>query len=121
MASMDVKITTRTTVEHGIELPWERVERYGPIYNKHSDTWTDDPPKGTVLESGTVFVSEATLEELLEAEHSLGMGDAYLLGYHEGMALEKAGLARQETRGGYYTREEERVRIELLLLTLAAA
>lgn len=111
----EIRLTSRTVVQHGIELPWERRERYGPQYMKGAKAWTDHPPKGTVVESGTVFIELGTLEELMEADHSLGMGGAYLMGYHEGMAVELAGLASQETRGGYYTTSEQRERLGSLI------
>lgn len=115
---MTTPLATRTVTQYGIELPWERVERYGPQYNKHLETWSDNPPKGTVLESGTVFIELGVLEELMEADHSFGMGGAYLVGYREGMALEVAGLASQETRGGYFTSDEQRAKLQPLIDSL---
>lgn len=113
---MNYPLTSRTSIQRGIELPWERRERYGPQpTGPGSKIMTDHPPKGTVLESGTAFISIGVLEELLEADHSLGMGGAYLCGYHEGMALEMADLATRETRGGYFTTDDQRARLSAII------
>lgn len=125
--TQEVRLATRTRVQYGVELPWEERERYGSDLRypkgharEGEQMYPDRQPTGTIVKTGTAFVPLGVLEELLEADHSLGMGDAYLVGYREGMALEKAGLARQETRGGYYTREEERERLRAVLKALWA-
>lgn len=95
--------STRTVQEKGLWLPWERVERYGPQRINGKTLFEDRPPKGTVLESGTVFVTESTLYEVAEqGTYDSQFGSALLLGPYEGPALVKAGLAVEETRGGYH-------------------
>lgn len=96
----DFPITTRTVEERGVVLPWKRVERYGPPLR--------EKPKGTVLESGEVFVSMSTLYAVNERT-----SDDYLreipppfVGYHEELALVEAGLADKETRGGIHGTEK---------------
>lgn len=99
-------IVEETRVIKGIRLPWERVERYGPQLNRHTNTMTDHPPKGTVLESGEVFIEMSTLYDLSEQDvWDSQFGSVLTLGYHEGMALEQAGLAVEETRGGFHRTE----------------
>lgn len=93
--------STRTVEEKGIVLPWQRIEPYGP-FQMADGRWTDNPPKGTVLESGEVFIPYSSLWDV--AERTI---DDYLaermppnVNSHEQMALEQAGLADRETRGG---------------------
>lgn len=106
--------TTRTIEERGIELPWQRVERYGPILDTNGEAFyagDNHPPKGTVLESGTVFIPDSVLYGVAEQgdyDSLSPFGTALLLGTHEGYALEQAGLAVQETRGGYHGTEKLR-------------
>lgn len=107
--------TTRTVVQRGIELPWERIERYGPTVIRGILRFTDRPPKGTVLESGTVFIPASTLYELAEQDvYDSQFGKVLLLGTHEGYALEQAGLAVEETKGGYHRTDKL---LEFLQLT----
>lgn len=101
---MTYPVITKTVEVKGIELRWERVERYGPntmlIATAESQR---RPPKGTVLESGTVFIPLSTLEEVAEQDvYDSAFGRVLLLGYYEGLALEAAGLAARETKGGYH-------------------
>ncbi len=57
-----------------------------------------------------------SLEELLEADNSWGMGGgAYLVGYRQGLALLKADLATQETRGGYFTDDDQKRRLRAIV------
>lgn len=92
------QIETRTIEQKGIVLPWKRVEPYGPRH-----ILDDRPPKGTVLDSGEVFIPMGTLAELAEQDRmDSQFGSVFLLGMREGLALEQAGLAEQETRGGYH-------------------
>lgn len=99
------QIATETRIIYGVRLPWQRVEKYGPNQDP-SGAWSDHPPKGTVLDSGEVFVSLSTLEELAEQdEWDSQFGSAFLLDLHQGLALEAAGLAVSETRGGYHRSE----------------
>lgn len=101
---MTYPMITRTIEQRGIELPWQRVERYGPYeINDGSGRYTDNPPKGTVLDSGVVFIPLSTLEDLAEQDvYDSQFGRVLLLDYHEGLALEAAGLAAKETKGGYH-------------------
>src|SRR6185312_14056526 len=46
-----IPVVTRTVQVQGIELPWQRLERYGEN-------------KGALIEEGTVFVEMSTLYEL---------------------------------------------------------
>lgn len=97
---MTFEWSTRTIEEQGLMLPWQRIERYGPITIEGYTT--DKPPKGTVLEEGTVFVPYDVLWAVAERTSD----DAFMgnmpphVGYHEQLALEQAGLADGETRGG---------------------
>lgn len=100
----EIKLTTRLIAQRGIELPWQRIERYGPntmlIATPESK---QRPPKGTVLEEGTVFIPYETLWKVAEQDvWDSQMGSPLLLGYQEGLALEQAGLAVAETKGGYH-------------------
>ena len=103
-------VESRTVEEKGISLPWQRRERYGSemVYPKgharEGETiYPERQPTGTVIESGWVFIPMKTLYELSEQElWNSQFGSAFLLGYHEGLALEAAGLADQETKGGYH-------------------
>lgn len=95
--------TTRTIEQKGIELPWRRLEGYGPQEINGRTFFEDRPPKGTVLEGGTVFIPESTLYELAEQDvYDSQFGSPVLLGTHEGLALVAAGLAVEETKGGYH-------------------
>ena len=98
------QVVSETRVIRGIRLPWQRVERTGPIPTADGRVMhADHAPKGTVLDSGEVFIPLETLEELAEqGQWDSQFGSAYLLGTHEGLALEAAGLAERETRGGYH-------------------
>lgn len=90
---IDVPVIARTTWVLGIELPWQEIKRY-------------DPEKGTVLREGRVFVEMSTLYAVSEqGVWESQFGNVLLLDYLEGLALEAAGLAEQETRGGYHTTE----------------
>lgn len=62
---------------------------------------------GRPEESGCVFVDADTICEVAEqGVWDSQFGDALLLGALEGLALEQAGLAVQETRGGYHGTDE---------------
>lgn len=100
----DIEVTTRTVEQRGIVLPWQRVEQTGPITLPGGRVaFEDHPPKGTVLDEGEVFIPLDTLYALLEQERwDSQFEHAFLLDYHEGLALEAAGLAQRETRGGYH-------------------
>lgn len=110
---MTIEITSRPVEEKGVVLPWERRERYGSemVYpNGHAregeQIYPERQPTGTVIESGEVFIPMRTLHAIAEQDvWDSQFGGALLLGYHEGMALEKAGLAVQETKGGYHRSE----------------
>lgn len=104
MTTKDVKLewSERTVVERGIILPWQRVERYGPQNIEGRILFAYRLPKGSVLEAGDVFISYNELWAV--AERTI---DDYIVGnaiadisYHGQMALEQAGLADAETRGG---------------------
>lgn len=99
-------LSSETRVIKGIRLPWQRVERTGPIFRDGENLTPDRSPKGTVLESGEVFIEMDTLYRLSEQDvWDSQFGSACLLGYHEGMALVEAGLAVEETRGGFHRTE----------------
>ena len=97
-------IVEETRVVRGIRLPWQRVERDGPRTLPDGTIFgSDRPTKGTVLESGEVFIPLADLQELAEQDQwDSQFGMTFLLGTYEGYALTAAGLAEQETRGGYH-------------------
>ena len=101
-------LTSETRVIHGITLPWKRVELRGPQKLANGITIGEDrPPKGTVIDSGSVFIALDLLYELNEQDvWDSQFGSAFLLGPHEGLALVAAGLAVQETRGGYHRTEK---------------
>lgn len=98
------EVTSETRIIRGIRLPWQGVEHSGPQTLPDGRVFGEDrPPKGTVVESGEVFIPLSTLEELAEQDvWDSQFGSSFLLGYHEGLALEADGLAAQETRGGYH-------------------
>jgi hypothetical protein len=86
----DIRFTTQIVVVEGIELPWQELKPY-------------EPDKGSVLREGTVFVSMDTLYQLSEQGlWDSSFGNVLLLDYLEGLALEAAGLAERETRGGHH-------------------
>lgn len=90
-----IELKTRQIAQRGIELPY-RHERmgYDPEQNKLVVRSVDE---------GTVFISESTLGELVEQErYASEFGSVLLLGMFEGVALEQAGLAERETKGGYH-------------------
>lgn len=95
---MTFTFTTRTVEERGLELPWERLERYGPEH------LPGHPPRGTVLESGTVFIPVNALYEVADrtTDDYLWENPPPQVGYHAQLALVKAGLAEEETRGGIH-------------------
>lgn len=117
LARPTLEWTTRVIEQRGLLLPWVRKEPYGrpaaprtcPIHGRRREVPPENPRctckgirKGAVLESGEVFVSSSDLYEV--AERTI---DDYLfhtpppnIGYHEQLALEQAGLAERETRGG---------------------
>lgn len=86
-------IATKTFVKHGILLPWLNADQ----------------------EEEEAFIELALLEELVEQDHSLGMGGALLVDYDAGKALLQAELARQETRGGFYTSSEQKVKVQAIV------
>lgn len=99
-----IPIVTKAVEVRGVILPWERKTR----------AWIEVPPD-TVIESGEVFIPLCTLTQLAEQDvYDSQFGTPFLLGLHEGLALEAAGLAVRETRGGYH-------RTELLLKFLKEA
>lgn len=105
-----LKWTTRTIEQKGIELPWQRIERYGPQEIDGRIFFEERPPKGTVIEEGTVFIPESVLYEVAEqGVWDSQFGNALLLDTHMGYALEQAGLADRETRGGYHGTEKLRL------------
>lgn len=116
-----IPISAVTVVRHGITLPWVEVERYGSdlLYThgprEGEQMYPDRKRTGEVRNQGEVFIPLGTLEELMEAENSWGMGGSFQLGYHEGMALEQAGLATRETRGGFHSREEQKAALDELI------
>ena len=103
----ELKWSSRTIKQDGIILPWQRVEPYGP-FTFPDGRVTDKPPKGTVLESGEVFVPMDVLYEVSQRTSTDAMFGVTPpdVGYHEQMALEQAGLARGETRGGCHGTEK---------------
>lgn len=96
-------MSSETRIVRGIVLPWQRVERSGPIFRDGENLTPDRPAKGTVLDSGEVFIELNTLYALSEQDRwDSQFGSALLLGHGEGLALVAAGLAEEETRGGYH-------------------
>ncbi len=98
----EIAVTARTIEQRGITLPWERWSY--PAVFKDGRNLTPERPHPSVLEdSGEVFIPMDTLYELAEQDRwDSQFGSAFLLGAHEGLALEAAGLAERETRGGYH-------------------
>jgi hypothetical protein len=95
--------SVRMVPERYITLPYQVLERYGPYTTTHGYVH-EAPPKGTVLEEGFVDIKESTLYEVDERstnDYLLEITPPFV-GYKEGLALEAAGLAVQETRGGYH-------------------
>lgn len=101
------EVVCETRTIEGIKVPWQRVERSGPLTKADGSVHFEDrAPKGTVLESGEVFIPLSQLEELSEqGQWDSQFGEAFLLGAYEGYALEALGYAEQETRGGYHGTE----------------
>lgn len=88
--------TSRTVVQKGIELLWEQRKAY-------------EPDKGKVVRTGRVFITEETLWELSkQGQWDSQFGGSYLLAMDQGLALEQAGLAVRETKGGYHSTEKLR-------------
>lgn len=82
-----ITIQSRQVTEVGIKLPY--VQR---AYRTNE-----------VVESGTIFITIETLCELAhQATFDSYFGRALYLRRCEGLALEQAGLAVHETRGGYH-------------------
>jgi hypothetical protein len=80
-------VTTKVMTVDGLELPYRDVNGY----------------TGEVRSQGTVFVSFETLYELADQDMwDSQFGKVLLLDYREGLALEAAGLAVRETKGGYH-------------------
>lgn len=101
-----IEIITKTVEVRGIMLPWARWTP-AAVYRKGKNLTPDRPDPRKLLESGEVFVPLDTLYTLSEQDvWDSQFGSALLLGVHEGLALEQAGLAVQETRGGYHRSEE---------------
>lgn len=116
-----VALTSRTKVVYGAELPWEEREPYDKP--AHPDTCPQHHPevhphpggrctcspvvKGTLINRGTVFVSLSTLYEVCERTTDDYWSGATppSIGFREGLALEQAGLAVREARGGYHGTE----------------
>lgn len=83
--------STVTRVVEGVVLPYVRKPYRIGIGDPVAD------------ETGTVFVDASTLVELSEQDvYDSQFGSVLLLDSREGLALEQAGLAVQETRGGYH-------------------
>lgn len=85
----------RQITQRGITLPYrEEIKRY-------------DDEAGQLMvkdvREGEVFVTASDLYELSEQDTwDSQFGKVLLLGHFEGIALEQAGLAIRETRGGYH-------------------
>lgn len=97
------RISTKAVEVKGVILPWERVERYGPSTTAWG-VYIDKPPKGTVLDSGEVFVPLSDLYELAEQRRwDSSFGSSFsLTSYLAKLAVVKAGWAVEETRGGIH-------------------
>lgn len=111
----ELTLITRTIEQKGLVLPWERVERYGPNTMLIATAESKErPSKGTVLESGEVFVPYDVLWEVAERttdDYIMGL-PIPSVGYHEKLALVKAGLAVEETRGGIHGTDKLREFLE---------
>lgn len=113
-------LASKVKTVYGVELPWEERENYDvPAYPdtcpKHSPVpeelkyanprCTCHPrAKGDLIDQGTVFVPLSTLESVCERttdDYWSGVTPP-IVGHREGLALEQAGLAERETRGGYH-------------------
>lgn len=96
------EVITQTTQVQGLRLPWRRIERYGP-FTTAAGHHHAAPPKGTVLESGEVFVPMTCLLAIAERgrdKESAG-ADPVSIGYHQSLALLQCGLAERDNRGEY--------------------
>lgn len=105
MSTPEIKIESRVNTTKGIYVPWQKVERQGPIEMNDGRIWGKDrEPKGTVLGEGMVFVPFDTLYALYEQGHwDSQFGSALILNDpKEALALEALGFAEEETRGGYH-------------------
>ncbi|MGV8847610.1 hypothetical protein [Tessaracoccus sp.] len=81
---------TQTRVVDGVVLPWVHRKPY-------------PPDAGAELGRGEVFIAMSTLDNLAEQDvWDSQFGQPFMLGANEGQALEQAGLAVRETRGGYH-------------------
>lgn len=86
MVSLPENWSERTYVERGVRLPYRTPAR-----------------PGNESMVGEIFIPERTLWELAEQDtHDSQFGMPLLLDYYEGFALEQAGLAVRETRGGFH-------------------
>lgn len=93
---------TRVVEQKGITLPWER---WSPraVFRDGVNLTPERPDPPVLQDSGEVFVPLDTLYELAEQGiWDSQFGSAFLLGAYEGLALEAAGLAERETKGGYH-------------------
>jgi hypothetical protein len=114
MKLKNIKVTSRTVVEKGVLLPWERWS-YPAVFKDGKNLTPDRPHPPVLLDSGSVFVPLDTLYELSEQDvFDSQFGSAFLLHGDVGPALEQAGLAAQETRGGYHRTEKLLTLIERL-------
>lgn len=95
--SNDITPTEQTRVVKGIELPWDVTDK----------RWAEDWIARGKHTTGTVFVDQDTLMNLADqGVWDSQFGSVLLLDMLEGIALEQAGLAQQETRGGYHGTEK---------------
>jgi len=95
-----IKPVRKVRTEVGIELPY-RIE-----HGKWNFKVDPAVREVTKVDEGTVFISWSLIEELSGVTtDSLGMGGSLIIGHREGYALEQAGFAVQETRGGYHGTE----------------
>jgi hypothetical protein len=99
---MTFQVTTRTVEEKGIVLPWERWS-YPAVFRDGVNLTPERKHPSVIEDSGEVFVPMNTIYELAEQDRwDSQFGSAFLLGPDEGLALEAAGLAERETKGGYH-------------------
>jgi hypothetical protein len=107
-------VEVRTIEQRGITLPWERWSPT-PVFRDGVNLTPDRPNPPERTDSGEVFVPVETLYELAEQDMwDSQFGKVLLLGTYEGLALEAAGLAVRETRGGYHRTDALVELIELL-------
>lgn len=108
-------------VVHGVTMRWEYRARYDYLAGE-AERWGHQRPrpKGELLAEGTVFVPLELIERLNEQGHwDSQFGSPFIdLSPRQGWALEQAGFAVQETRGGYHRTDYTQGLLDALSTTI---